>query len=142
MIDCHAIIRSHLRDCIKEILQQVANESNEYGLPVSGAFYLSIDMTHPLITVPMWLRKQYPEELTIVLQEQFWGLQVNDDGFSVILSFGGSQDTVSAAYEAILWVAEPQQQFGFRFQRDEHVINPSDDADNRDNVIEFKKRIN
>ena len=69
----------------------------------------------PGVQVPRVLRDQYPEEMTIVLQHQFWGLEVTDEDFSVLLSFGGSRQQVVVPFAAVTAFADPSADFGLRF---------------------------
>ena len=62
------------------------------------------------------LRAQYPEEMTIVLQHQFWDLKVTDDGFEVGLSFGGVPEQLTVPFEAIKGFVDPSVQFSLQFE--------------------------
>jgi hypothetical protein len=62
------------------------------------------------------MRAQYPEEMTVVLQHQFWDLKVNEDGFEVGLSFGGIPERVVVPFQSIKGFADPSVQFGVQFE--------------------------
>ncbi len=87
------------------------------GLPGDHHFYVSFRTDHPEASVPQRLRSQYPEEMTIVLQHQFWDLQVDEPGgwFSIGLSFGGIPTTLTVPFTAITAFADPHVQFALRF---------------------------
>ena len=67
------------------------------------------------MAIPDRLRARYPEEMTIVLQHQFWGLETADDTFSVTLSFGGKSERLTVPYEAVTAFVDPAVDFGLRF---------------------------
>jgi hypothetical protein len=90
----------------------------EQGIPGSHHFYVSFRTDHPGVTIPTRLLAQYPEEMTIVLQHQFWDLKVDEAAgrFSVGLSFGGVASTLVIPFAALTAFADPHVQFGLRFR--------------------------
>ena len=92
--------------------------AGEQGMPGQHHFYVSFRTDQPGVTIPARLLKQYPEEMTIVLQHQFWDLQVNEAAgfFSVGLSFGGIASTLVIPFTALTAFADPHAQFGLRFR--------------------------
>jgi hypothetical protein len=111
-IDYPAILQEALRDAVRRILEQVA----EHGLPGEHHFYVGFHSRFPGVEVPRFLREQYPEEITIILQNQFWGLEVDPEAFSVLLSFGGSRQRLKVPFAALTTFADPSADFGLRFQ--------------------------
>lgn len=96
------------------------------GMPGDHHFYVSFRTNGPGVTLPARLTAQYPHEMTIVLQHQFWDLQV-DEGegwFSVGLSFGNIPTTLVIPFEAVTAFADPHVQFALRFRP------PGDEAAN------------
>ncbi len=87
------------------------------GMPGEHHFYVSFRTSHPGVSVPPRLLAQYPEEMTIVLQHQFWDLHVDEaaGSFSVGLSFGGVASTLLVPFAALTAFADPHAQFGVRF---------------------------
>lgn len=106
----------------EEALRRVAMRALQYaaanGLPGEHHFYLTFRTDHPGVVVPPRLRAQYPQEMTIVLQHQFWDLKVDEeaDMFTVGLSFGGVPATLAIPFSALTAFADPQVRFGLRFQ--------------------------
>ena len=88
------------------------------GLPGEHHFYLTFRTDHPGTVVPPRLRAQYPEEMTIVLQHQFWDLHVDEAAalITVGLSFGGVPATLAIPLGAVIGFADPHVRFGLRFQ--------------------------
>jgi hypothetical protein len=110
-IDYSAILQEALRDAVRRVLEQVA----EHGLPGEHHFYIGFRMDFPGVQAPRFLRDQYPEEMTIILQNQFWGLEVAAGAFSVTLSFGGSRQRLTVPFAALTAFADPSADFGLRF---------------------------
>jgi hypothetical protein len=111
-IDYPALLQEALRDAVRRVLEQVA----EHGLPGEHHFFIGFRTRFPGVEVPRSLREQYPEEITIILQNQFWGLEVDSEAFSVLLSFGGSRQRLLVPFAALTTFADPSADFGLRFQ--------------------------
>ena len=95
------------------------------GMPGDHHFYVSFRTDAPGVVMPQRLRAQYPQEMTIVLQHQFWDLQV-DEGqgwFSIGLSFGGVPSTLTIPIAALTAFADPHVQFGLRFHASDLPAN-------------------
>jgi uncharacterized protein len=110
-IDYAAMLQEALRDVVRRAMEQVA----EHGLPGDHYFYIGFRTDAPGVEVPRFLREQHPQEMTIILQHQFWGLEVTPEGFSALLSFGGSKQRISVPFAALTAFADPSADFGLRF---------------------------
>jgi uncharacterized protein len=110
-IDYAAILQDALRGAVRRVLEQVI----EHGLPGEHHFYIGFRTDFPGVEVPRFLREQYPKETTIILQHQFWGLEVTPESFSVLLSFGGSRQRLTVPFAALTAFADPSADFGLRF---------------------------
>lgn len=88
-----------------------------HGLPGGHHFYLTFRTGAPGVGMPVPLRKQFPEEMTIVLQHQFWDLAVDEAAgrFSVGLSFGGVPSKLTIPFAALVSFVDPEVQLGLRF---------------------------
>ena len=106
------MVEDALRGVVRRALTEVAGS----GLPGDHHFYLTFRTTEPGVHIAATLRGQYPKEMTIVLQHQFWGLEVNDDHFAVTLSFGGKHERLVVPYHAIVSFADPSVKFGLQFE--------------------------
>ena len=84
--------------------------------PATHHFYITFRTDHPQASVGDDLKSKYPEEITIVLQHQFWDLKVDDDGFSVALSFNQSPQTLQVPYAAVTAFVDPSVKFGLQFK--------------------------
>ena len=101
-----------LRGVIRKALEVAKNE----GLPGEHHFYISFRTGAPGVSISPKLRAQYPEEMTIVLQHQFWDLDVREDGFSVVLTFNKIPETLVIPYSAVHAFFDPSVQFGLQFE--------------------------
>lgn len=110
-IDYPRMIREALRRVPRQALGQVAAT----GLPEPHFFYLTFLTGHPGVVLAPALRQRYPEEMTIVLKQQFRDLEVDDEGFSVTLYFGGRPERLSIPYAALTAFVDPGAEFGLRF---------------------------
>lgn len=106
------MIEAALRDVVRETLSAVAQN----GLPGEHHFYITFMTNYPGVEIPESLRKQYPEEMTIVLQYQFFALKLEDDFFSVTLSFNNVKERLRIPIEAITTFADPSVNFALQFQ--------------------------
>ena len=105
-----------LRQVVLRALAHVA----AHGLPGAHHFYITFLTPHPGVVMPPRLRSQYPQEMTIVLQHQFWDLNVDEEAglISVGLSFGGVPSTLVIPLGAVVAFADPHIQYGIRFRPD------------------------
>lgn len=105
---------------VEEALRGVVRESlafaAEHGLPGDHHFYITFRTHLPGVAVPDYARARHPDEMTIVLQHQFWDLDVDETGFSVTLSFSGKSERLVIPFDAITGFADPSAKFGLQFQ--------------------------
>ena len=109
------LVQNALRGVVRKVLMDVVRD----GLPGSHHFYISFRTDEPRTRVSERLREKYPEEMTIVLQHEFWDLVVNDRGFEVGLSFSKIPERLFVPYEAITAFFDPSVQFGLKFETKE-----------------------
>ena len=100
---------------LKNVVVEALKIAERQGLPGENHFYITFKTNHPRTQISDYLKSQYPEEMTIVLQHQFANLRVEADHFSVDLSFGGIQQNLSVPFEAITYFADPYAKFGLSF---------------------------
>jgi uncharacterized protein len=103
---------------MRQVVAQAIAYAAENGLPGEHHFYLTFRTDHPGVVVPPRLRAQYPQEMTIVLQHQFWDLKMDTEAglISVGLSFGGVPASLVIPLDAITGFADPQVRYGLRFR--------------------------
>ncbi len=101
-----------LRGVVRRVLQDVART----GVPGEHHFYISFNTEFPGVRISPRLREKYPEEMTIILQHQFWDLIVSDHGFEVGLSFSNIPEKLVIPYDAITGFFDPSVKFGLKFE--------------------------
>jgi hypothetical protein len=104
------------QQALRGVVRNVLTETAKKGLPGDHHFYISFDTRADGVRLSDRLRAQYPDEMTIILQHQFWDLKVGDDEFEVGLSFGGIPERLTVPYEAINGFFDPSVQFGLQFE--------------------------
>lgn len=118
------------QEALRGLVRTVLTDAARNGLPGDHHFFITFDTRLAGVRVSPRLLEQYPEEMTIVLQHQFWDLKVADDGFEVGLSFGGVAERVHVPFTAITSFADPSVQFMLQFEdiaeEPEHAATPAD----------------
>jgi hypothetical protein len=94
----------------------VLADAAEHGLPGDHQFFITFVSTAEGVKLSPRLLAQYPEEMTVILQHQFWDLIVTDDRFEVGLSFGGVPERLVIPFSAIKSFFDPSVQFGLQFE--------------------------
>jgi hypothetical protein len=110
-IDYEQLVQDSLRSVVKTALGQTAKS----GLPGTHHFYISFRTDYPGVDLPDYLREQYPEEITIVLQYEFWDLEIEDDCFYVTLCFNDIHERLTIPFGSIVSFVDPSVKFGLQF---------------------------
>lgn len=103
------------QEALRGVVRQVLTSAAQQGLPGEHHFYISVVTDAPGLKMSQRLREEYPEEMTIILQHQFWDLEVSENEFTVTLSFGGKPERLVVPYTAIKGFFDPSVQFGLEF---------------------------
>lgn len=106
------MVERALRTVVREALTEAAEE----GLPGDHHFYITFATRYAGVEIPPYLRTQYPEEMTIVIQYQFYGLTIEADRFSVTLSFNNAKERLTVPFAAVTTFADPAVNFALQFQ--------------------------
>ena len=104
------------QDALRGVVRRALRITRDQGLPGEHHFYISFRTDAPGVDISDKLRSQYPQEMTIVLQHQFWNLEVNDDRFSVDLTFNKIPERLVVPFSAVQGFFDPSVQFGLQFQ--------------------------
>jgi hypothetical protein len=115
-----------LRGVVRKVLTDVAKD----GLPGEHHFFIAFDTRAQGLRISDRLRAQFPEEMTIVLQHQFWDLKVGDHAFEVGVSFNGAPERLLIPFAAVKGFFDPSVQFGLQFE----VIS-NENAENQTNEM-------
>ncbi|WP_240796847.1 ClpXP protease specificity-enhancing factor SspB [Terasakiella sp. SH-1] len=144
-----------IEDALKSVVRKALTYCQEHGLPGEHHFYITFATDHPDVIMPSHLREQYPEEITVVIEHEFWDLEVTADYFGVALSFSDVKTPIHVPFDAVTGFADPSVKFGLQFKMEtvedeleldelpleesepvlEEVSSKSDDDENKDNVI-------
>ena len=104
------------RDALRGVLRRVLADAAEHGLPGEHHFFITFLSTAEGVKLSPRLLAQYPEEMTVILQHQFWDLVVTEDRFEVGLSFGGIPERLVVPFNSIKSFFDPSVQFGLQFE--------------------------
>lgn len=124
LIRYDVLVQEALRSVVRKVLQEVAKT----GLPGQHHFYISFDTRHPGVRLSTRMRQRYPEEMTIVLQHQYWDLVVTEHAVEVGLSFGGIPERLLVPFTAVKGFFDPSVQFGLQFELSGEMV-AEDDAE-------------
>jgi hypothetical protein len=106
------MVETALRGVVREALSRAA----QHGLPGNHHFYVTFKTKAVGVAVPDYLREKYPDDMTVVIEHQFWDLTVGEDNFSVTLSFKNRPERLTIPLAAITAFADPSVKWGLQFQ--------------------------
>lgn len=104
------------QQALRGVVRTVLTDAAKNGLPGEHHFYIAFNTQAPGVRMSARLRELYPQEMTVILQHQFWDLTVSNDGFEVGLSFGGVPERLGVPFEALKGFFDPSVQFGMQFE--------------------------
>ena len=110
-IDYPSMIDSAMRGVVGDALRHIQRE----GLPGDHHFFISFQTHYPGVQMSPQLRARYPEEITIVVQHQFWDLKITPELFSIMLSFNNIPEKLVVPFDALTAFADPSIKFGLQF---------------------------
>ncbi|NMW32167.1 hypothetical protein HKD42_08850 [Altererythrobacter sp. RZ02] len=124
------IVQEALRAVVGRVLGEIVDSGSE--LPGNHHFYITFKTGAPGVSIPDSLRERFPDEMTIVLQNKFWDLGVDEEGFTVGLTFNAIPAKLDVPYAAITAFVDPAVDFGLQFQATvaDMAPEPHDDAEN------------
>lgn len=116
------------QEAMRSVVKKVLNEVVRAGLPGEHHFYITFNTEMPGVRISSKLKERYPEEMTIVVQHQFWDLEVNAQSFEISLAFSGIPEKLVVPYSAIKSFVDPSVQFALQFDIvDEHLSELTED---------------
>jgi hypothetical protein len=105
-----------VQDALRGAVRRVLMDTAENGLPGEHHFYISFDTRADGVRLSPRMLAQYPTEMTVVLQHQFWDLVVTESGFEVGVSFAGVPERLTVPFAAVKAFFDPSVQFGLQFE--------------------------
>jgi uncharacterized protein len=102
-------------EAMRGVVRQVLRHAKADGLPANHHFYISFNTRYVGVNLSPQLRDQYPEEMTIVIQHQYWDLEIYPTYFSLMLSFNNIPEKLVIPFDALTAFADPSVRFGLQF---------------------------
>jgi hypothetical protein len=128
-----------IEDALKSVVRKALNYCQANGLPGEHHFYITFATDHPDVIISESLRAQYPEEITIVIEHEFWDLEVTPDYFDVVLSFSDVKTPIHVPFEAVTGFADPSVKFGLQFKME--MIDEDDEEEFEDGEPEAVEEV-
>src|SRR5690349_22587811 len=123
LIPYDEIVQDALRAVVGRVLGEVERSG---GLPGDHHFYITFKTRAPGVSIPKHLMERFPDEMTIVIQHRFWDLKVEEDDFTVGLSFGGVPATLHIPFAAVTQFHDPAVEFALTFQASADEVPPEE----------------
>jgi hypothetical protein len=123
LIPYDEIVQDALRAVVGRVLREIEKSG---GLPGEHHFYITFKTRMPGVSIPKHLLERFPDEMTIVIQHRFWDLKVEEDNFTVGLSFGGVPATLHVPFNAVTQFHDPAVEFALTFQANANEMAPEE----------------
>ena len=137
MIKYQKILDKNMLNVFKDILTNIRDN----GLSNNNHLYITFFTNHKYVKIPNWLKQQYPEQMTIVIQYEYYDLKISKNNFSISLSFNDIKTNLTIDYNSVISFADPSANFGLILQKNKSQKNLKKNLDNKnsekDNVINF-----
>jgi len=137
MIEYQKILDKNMLNVFKDILTNIRDN----GLSGNNQLYITFLTNHKNVELPNWLKQKYPQEMTIIIQYEYYNLEINKNNFSITLSFGDIKTNLKINYNAIISFADPSADFGLILQKSkiQKKVNEKleDNKSKKNNVINF-----
>ena len=137
MIEYQKILDKNMLNVFKDILSNIRDN----GLSGNNHLYITFLTNHKDVKLPNWLKQKYPQEMTIIIQYEYYNLEINKNYFSITLSFGDIKTNLKINYNAIVSFADPSANFGLILQKNkiQKKVNEEleDNKSKKDNIINF-----
>ena len=138
MIEYQKILDKNMLNVFKDVLINIKDN----GLTNNNHLYITFLTNHSKVIIPTWLKKKYPEEMTIIIQYEYYDIEINKNYFSITLSFDDIKTNLQIGYNSIISFADPSANFGLILQKRKvkKKFNKDTDVKNKetDNVINFE----
>ena len=115
------------QDAMRGVVKKIITETAKAGLPGEHHFFVSFATGFPNVRLSTRMRESYPDEMTIVIQHQYWELKAHENSFEIGLSFDDIPENLSIPFAAIKGFFDPSVQFGLQFDVDDEVEEPAQD---------------
>ncbi len=140
LMNYEAMVSNALRGVMIEALETAVK-----GLPGDHHFFIEFDTHHPGVRLSEQLSAQYPETMTIVLQHQYWDLDISQDEFSVGLAFGGNRNFLTVPFGSVISFADPSVNFALQFESEKApapvAIEPAAETETDDSAGDEAEKV-
>ncbi len=124
------------------VLKDILNNIKDNGLSDRNCLYITFLANHKNVKIPNWLKEKYPDEITIVIQYEYFNLKINNDFFYITLSFNDIKADLKIAYDSIISFADPLANFGLKLQNDNNSKTTNSNVNKnkknkKNNIIKF-----
>ncbi len=111
-INYKKIMNANIINILKDVLKIIDKE----GIVNGHHLYITFMTNHPKVVIPSWLKEKYPNEITIIIQYEYYNLKIFKNYFSITLSFNNIKADLKIDYDAIISFADPQANFGLKIK--------------------------
>jgi len=105
-------------DAMHQVVRKALLLVQKFGLYDDHHFFITFSTNSPGVMISDELKERYPDEMTIVIQHQYWDLEITDTDFSIVLSFGNIKQNLTVPFDSLVSFADPSVKFGLQFQYD------------------------
>ncbi len=134
-MDYKEILDEHMLNVFKDILHKIKDE----GLSNNHQLYVTFSTKNSNIVIPKWLLKKYPDEMTIIIQYEYYNIEIKKNFFLITLSFNNIKTDLKIPFESIISFADPTANFGLILKKNSNNKNKKKLTKNKDNIIDFLK---
>ena len=135
MTESHIDYDAKVQDALRSVVKTVLTETAKEGLQGDHHFYVAFKTQAPGVNIPAHLVSRFPDEMTIVLQHKFWGLEVHDEHFEIGLSFNQKPEHLIIPFAAIVGFVDPSVQFALQFHDESESAEDADVAPDNEQII-------
>ena len=136
MIEYQKILDKNMLNVLKDILKNIRDN----GLSNNNHLYITFLTSHEAVELPNWLKQKYPQEMTIIIQYEYYDLKIDKNNFSISLSFNDIKTNLKIDYNSIISFADPSANFGLILKKNKvqkKVDKKVEKKSNKNNVINF-----
>ncbi len=134
MADSYIDYDAKVQEALRQVVRSVLIDTERDGLKGEHHFYIAFKTQAEGVDIPAHLVSRFPEEMTIVVQHKFWGLQIHEDYFEIGLSFNQKPEHLVIPFAAIVGFVDPSVQFALQFHDESELAEFSDDAEELEDI--------
>ena len=131
-INYQKILKKNMLNVLKDILKEISKN----GLTSNNLIYVTFLTNHKGVELPKWLKDKYPNDITIVIQYEYYNLVVDKNSFSLNLSFNNKRTNIVVGFDSVISFADPSANFGLKI-KDNKNLNKEKKTKIKNNVIDF-----